>query len=358
MYKKSLAVGIVGLSALTALLPAVADEARDAGNAKSVDDLCTPILEARRGLRSGEMLIIRESWTLRDAKKDSRQAMLHFWFDGAKCRFEEIHEPFTDRNGKESPRNTENTCRGCYSDTTLVWHSDRPVSGQLAVIVNDIELTDLKRGRYKLPEPRLLGLGASGLHNCDWEEVDYWIRNKTRTDESIVREVFKGEECWKVEYRAKSPAPQEIPFAVRFWVSPKQGDSLIRMQSQSEFKDVGYITTLDCENQKSADAGLWYPRRLVWESGRVGAEPSHHEEAQVTLGSLNKPIDPVVFSFKGIRSITPGVFVHRESKEADPSFFTDQIVTIGGRDVHRATAVWNGEKLVSREEFEKSGNLP
>ncbi|MGE5191996.1 MAG: hypothetical protein ACM3U2_05795, partial [Deltaproteobacteria bacterium] len=95
-----------------------------------------------------------------------------------------------------------------------------------------------------------------------------------------------------------------------------------------------------------------------WESGKVGAEPRTHEEAQVTLVSLNQPIDPAVFTFKAIRSITPGLFVNRESKERDPNFFNDQIVTIrDGREVHHAGAVWNGKKLVSREEFEKQGNL-
>jgi hypothetical protein len=69
--------------------------------------------------------------------------------------------------------------------------------------------------------------------------------------------------------------------------------------------------------------------------------------------SINQPIDPEVFSLKSIRSLTPGTFVHRESKEADPSFFRDKTVTVNGREVHRATAMWNGEKLVDPDEGQK-----
>ena len=352
-----LAIGIIGFHMLMTQSPAVAQEPANVQRAKTVDEICAPILEARRGLRSGEMLIILKSWTVRAGEKDRRQSMLHLWFDGAKCRLEELHEPWVDRNGKESPRNTENTCRGCYSNTTLVWHSDRPVSeGKMAVIVTDVDLTD-KKSRYRLPNPRLFALGLSNLHNCDWTALDAFVGNNARTDESVVRETYKGEECWKVEYRLPQPGPQEISWTLRFWVSPKQGDSIVRMQSQGKFKDNEFVTTLDCENQKPADVGMSYPRRLVWESGKVGADPLTHEEAQVTLVSLNKAIDPAVFSFKAIRSIAPGVFVKRESKDRDPNFFNDQTVTIRERSVHHATAVWNGEKLVSREEFEKSGTL-
>jgi hypothetical protein len=301
------------------------------------------------------MLIVRESWTMRDAKKDRRQSMLHLWFDADKCRLEDLHEPWTDRNGKDSPRNTENACRGCYSDTTIVWHSDRPVSsGKMAVIVTDIGLSETPQ--YQVPNPRLFGLGASNLHNCDWPEIDAYVGNKARTDESVARETYHDEECWKVKYRLPS-APQEMSWALRFWVSPKQGGSIVRIEYQGKYKDNEFISTVACENQKAADTGLWFPRRLVWETGKVGTEPLTHEEAQITLVSLNKPIDPAVFSFKAIRSITPGMFVRRDSKEPDPNFFNDQIVTIrGGREVHHASAVWNGERLVANEEFEKPRN--
>ncbi len=331
---------------------------RGGKNAKTVEEIYAPILETWRELRSGEMLIILESWTMRDEKKDRRQSMLHFWYDGGKCRLEEIHEPFTDRNGKESPRNTENTCSGCYSDTTLVWHSDSPLGGgKIAVTITDIDLTD-KKSRYRLPNPGVFGLVPSSLHNCDWEKVDHMTRKKMRTEESVVRDFYKGEECWKVEYQLSSPVPQVTALARRFWVSPNQGDSIVRIQEQFKFEDDEFITAVDCKSEKDAESGLWFPRRLVWETGRLGSDPVAHEEAQVTLASLNKPLDPAVFSFKGIRSITPGLFVHRESKESDSNFFNHQTVTIDGREIHRATAIWNGEKLVSREEFEKSGKLP
>jgi hypothetical protein len=350
------AIGIIAFHALTGQSPVGADDTADAGKPQTVEQICARILESRRALRSGEMLIVRESSTVRDAKKDRRQSMLHLWFDGAKCRLEELHEPSTDRNGRESPRYTENTCRGCYSDTTFVWHSDRPVNPKMAVVVADIGLRKIPR--YKLPNPRLFGLGASNLHNCDWADMDDFVGNKARTDESVVRETYNDEVCWKVEYRLPS-VPQEIPWTLRFWVSPKQGGSIVRIEYQGKYKDNEFIPTVDCENQKAADGGLWFPRRLIWETGKVGAEPLTHEEAQITLVSLNKPIDPAVFTFKAIRSITPGLFVSRESKERDPNFFNDQIVAVReGRDVHHATAVWTGEKLVSQDEFEKQRNLP
>ncbi|MGE5192357.1 MAG: hypothetical protein ACM3U2_07615, partial [Deltaproteobacteria bacterium] len=183
------AIGIIAFHALTAQSPLGADDTPHAGKPKTVEEICAPILESRRGLRSGEMLIVRKSWSARDGKKGDRQSMLHLWFDGVKCRLEELHEPWTDRNGKESPRFTENTCRGCYSDTTFVWHSDRPVSPKMAVIVADIGLREIPQ--YKLPNPRLFDLGASNLHNCGWSDMDQFVGNKARTDESVVREKYK-----------------------------------------------------------------------------------------------------------------------------------------------------------------------
>ena len=165
------------------------------------------------------------------------------------------------------------------------------------------------------------------------------VGRKDATDVSVAREEERGEERWKVEYRL----PRER--TLRLWISPKQGGSIVRIQEQFKAADFEIVDTVDCENRNVPGTETWFPKQTVYNQVKGDGEVLMHEEVEVNVVSLNKPIDPSIFTLKSIGSLTPGTFVHRKAKKPDASFI-------------EGVAVWNGKILVPTNEFDDKAKEP
>lgn len=174
----------------------------------------------------------------------------------------------------------------------------------------------------QMTDPRVLGLSAN-IYGHLWNE-SIEARAKTfRAAGSVAEEVPPTDSSpHRLIVLRAHPTPK-VEYAV--WVSPDQGDSIVRCESRMKHDGADYITIMEA-TPKKLESGVWFPSAVTVRRMK-GDEVLIDEHLKITRMKFNHDVDPNKFTLAGM-DLRPGTPVIE---------FPDSPV------IHR---IWDGEKLI------------
>lgn len=280
------------------------------------------VLSYRRSIQRGHVVFIRKTYENK-IYKPRFDRIITVWFDGKKIRNDDLFR-YSDEPG-EAPLHREVTCRNCEKEGYWVDYIDKKIPGaEIAVSMsnmarkNDPEL-------FGIIHPRILGMVLETLPNLATSRahLESVIGRPDRENVRIQSSRFQGQECRQITYMLNN-------WIVRVWISPHQGPSILRIESETDFPGKHIADSLDSDLHKFNPSGLWYPKSAVYER-RINGESVTKEVTEVQVISLNEPVAPETFTLAGM------------------NISVDTPVAISGKSGESGVMKnWNGKELVTK----------
>jgi hypothetical protein len=138
--------------------------------------------------------------------------------------------------------------------------------------------------------------------------------------------IYKDTRCKKVT------AWEEDKYSLRYWIAVEKGYSILKMELTVMDSELTWMDTTETDIAFHDESSLWIPVashcRRTKDSEIIGKE-----EFTVEVISINTPIDPVVFTPKGMNVPIGTYGIISDSEDRSYHF-------------------WNGEKIISKREAE------
>lgn len=280
-------------------------------------------LAARRAIKWGVVELHSEMFMRRAGGEQHFNVDTKIWFDTNAARVDCIR-PLRDASRAEGSSSFREL-NSFDGKQHIFWSTERASSlGNTPVEIKQLQYETQTKADVVV-DPRLIGLAiedSANLVNCRLEST--LLGRADRDEPTIAADKIHGADCWKIAYRMKKGV------AVRYWIDPARGDSVVRMESEFDRDGTHYKNLLNVDVAYLDAAKIWFPAGCTYqrlENDRV----TKSEQLTVRVVSLNEPIDPAVFTLSGM-DIPPGTHVARVPSDG------------------RGELVWNGDEIVPFED--------
>ncbi len=205
------------------------------------------------------------------------------WLDGSKIRGEIIREK------GPNPGHRFVSCYNCERDGYGITWADLP---QLAATMNRLN----EAGKPKCDDsidPRQLGflpIVSDALR--PWQtRLNAYIGATDHTNATISQTTLNGVDCWLLGWNIR-----DTKLAVKVWVAPTKGYSVLRLQVEEPQK---FLKLVDSEVELHIPSGIWFPSKIVYQD--FGNKTLRGKEIiEVETISINEHIDPSIFTLAGL----------------------------------------------------------
>lgn len=244
--------------------------------------------ELRAAALKSRMAIHRASVELNVHRKTKEEpeydVKVRSWLDQGKFRTD-VYRP--SRAGNQGPY------REVYAlnDREHIVFSDIPENDERLPDITIIEKSKYSPNKHNQGiDIRKLGISPvdSLIQAYHLQEV---LSRGDLFEEAIESSSLDGLACWKVTFKTRDGLDWEL------WFCPDQGNSLIR--SQMSEKSTNYQWTVDSRSRPFGSPPIWFPVQLQYTAVEKGVV-NRVEKTEITIHSINEPIDPAVFTVAGI----------------------------------------------------------
>jgi hypothetical protein len=170
------------------------------------------------------------------------------------------------------------------------------------------------------PDIRMIGMNPICYA---YHEIETVLGRADREDSTVTDEILNGIACKKFTY-----IHPEFGVKYTYWIAPKFGYSVIRMHSyydgkpRSPTQEPTAITSYtDSIVSEYKNTGIWFPTELH-HVFTVGGKLERTQDMFVKIISLNEPIDPELFTLKGL-NVPAGTAVILLPESEYDNFFWD-----------------------------------
>jgi len=257
-------------------------------SAPSVDELEKAALQQRRA-------IVRGSANLKSMEYKNGSATAHagfimkLWLEPSKSR-----RDLWWLKGAEEKSARQIDCRNCERNGyNVLWDETELPSG--TIVVSFVKMgPEYNSPQRKLLDLRMLGLVPVHVNSLTGFHLESYLTRTDRDKPTVKRDVWKGQECWLIQY------VDVWKSNIHIWICPQKGNSVVRMISEDKGRDgVLWLSSIESTVESVGRSGLWFPSLCVFERIRDG-KPDAREVLEITDLSLNEPIPPEVFSLAGM----------------------------------------------------------
>ena len=286
--------------------------------------LLKQVIESRRGIKRGHLILesIMEQvgGAANHAQPLRSERRWEIWFVGSKLRGD------LQRNGI-----TEVNCSGGYLETAHVFYTDaQPSSPNLKMALVITEVNETNRALYYVPEPRWFGcIPADHMNAIHFHPISFYTPPDSATVE-VARDLIAGEHCLKVTYKA-NPGPVVSELRNTVWVSSQNPNSVRQVEQQQVGPGIAIVDVVTSTCERVKHTAIWFPASWHHER-RENGKVTQTEDARVRIITLNEPVDPAVFTPKGIAILPKGTPVEWQLPHDRPH--------------PDANLVWNGSSIV------------
>lgn len=294
--------------------------------------------ELLRRVRDSRLAIQRGNVRLRTSYHDHSTHRLHvrdwtIFFDGDRLRGDLRLGDAEAGSGQADHRVVEISCYGCYPHNAHIFYSTEPApnpGGEMALVISDAN--EKPPTLHFVPEPRWFATIPTGsmdtVHHSPLGFLSAADDVAVDVDETEVR----GEMCWSVTWDGPV-APLGRP-RYTLWIAPHRGHALLRAQSRWVTGGCEFVAVVESIGEEHVKSGIWFPVSWRYER-REGGTVTFTENADVTVVSLNEPLDETVFSLRGIDVLKKGspVAWHMDHDRPFPE----------------GSLLWDGERIVAAE---------
>ncbi len=286
--------------AIAALAQAVAPAADDLFGGR-VNSLETSAITARASIRSGHVSMDDHG---RNAQGDYA-VTYDVYFNERYLRADVTQDyPEPVPAAARSPKFTFTYIRGPdrsydYTDKVLP-------DGKVFVLQVD-DTDDKSRGIWCVPDVRLFGMSPSHSNSFASFHLDSFLGSPRRKSFRIADETYLGQRCSVISYDHEG-----IGVAVKEWICPSRGYSVLRMTDTFDSDGVHFVDDCKTDVEFSNASKVWFPSTMEytrtengettnWDKVAVHAELLNQKipENKLVIASMNVPAHtPVMYNYK------------------------------------------------------------
>jgi hypothetical protein len=273
----------------------------------AVGDLERRTIDHRRSIRQAKLVL--RAVNVRSGEPNAYPSETFIWLDNDKIRCDD----WCTFRGDKAPHR-ELSCRNCQLPGHFVRYHQLEILN-VAVKVYPMPPVADPASEWIL-DPRCLGMvpmPSSDLFQC---QLDSTLGRTDRGDISTRTDSWKGLPCQLIECENAAGHHTKV------WIATDRGPSVVRIEITA-----GKLMQAVESELAMLDSGYWFPRRCEYCSVRDGKDEVR-EKVEVEVLSLNKPVDPAVFTLAGMN-------IQRNTP------------IVGISDEMHGPVVWDGSAVVS-----------
>ncbi len=287
-----------------------------------VEELEARILNARKRVIRGELVIDARDVGGR-AKPTPKE--FHVWFDGDKFRHD------CRLQSQEGGPLRRIRCRNCPTAGQHIRYNDEPAKTGGVNAVQVTRMKDPNHAWFEVLDPRGLGLVPSYVDALAGRRMDYLLGRPDRKNLSVSLQTWKGQDCYRIDFELRPKVMAQV------WMVPAWGDNVVRVQLSGVTKaGTSLVDTVDTEVARAGVDGVWFPKVCTY-TRMMGGELEARQVAKIEAISLNRPIDPRVFTLSGMDLPAP---IPVLSDNPDP---------------RKPVVAWDGKRLVDASRYISAG---
>ncbi|MDR1957506.1 MAG: hypothetical protein LBQ54_00380 [Planctomycetaceae bacterium] len=279
------------------------------------------IYHARTAIHKGDV-VINTSTKVSDHK--SVEWKWHIRFDGQKIRAD------IDRFGV-----SDVICLGCYSKNTRLFYTTALPSvpeGKMALTFYDGD--EESSPLHQIPNPKWLGCWTEEFESLYYFEPALTFLNIDKNIIiNVVEDDISGQNYWKVSLNQKG---ENMELFWSCWVDKNVWEKIVRCEHKmiKEGEDF-FVAEANFENV-CYDGKIWFPYKILstrYEQKKL----TRAAETTLKILSLNKPLQPEVFSLTGIDLL---------KKDTPVSWNLER-----DRPYPEGQLIWDGKNIVVMDEL-------
>jgi hypothetical protein len=172
-------------------------------------------------------------------------------------------------------------------------------------------------------DPKTLGLIPFPTTASNRFNLRSFIGSEASKNGTVEKGTWKNKPCYIVIFNTDKSQ-------IRYWAVPEMDYSVASIESKfplNKLENPSIHYRIKTEYQKDSKTGIWFPKQIGCKGLRNG-KSYMQENSAIKLISLNEPIDPEVFTPKGM-----GVYVGNTVRDKDLK--------------SQARLMWDGEQVVT-----------
>ncbi|MBS0201523.1 MAG: hypothetical protein JSS49_01390 [Planctomycetes bacterium] len=242
-----------------------------------------------------------------------------------------LRNDVTRISGPDGDSTRATNCRNCEANGFHVFYTDlKEPNFEIMLEMHPVAEVLNQPATFPVFDPRALGMAADSSPNlAKLKSFGEWIGRADRSDPTVTRETYHGQDCIRLEYRFDPDTG-----TVRQWFNPMYGPSLVRMEKEFSYRDMVYLDSVETEYGLHGESKLWFPSKVTYSRKRDGIV-DEDEIVTVTVISLNAEVDPKLFTIAGM-NVPAGTY-------------------ISGHPISEDACLWNGKSIVPYGESVISG---
>lgn len=238
------------------------------------------------------------------------------WFDEQRLRSDLLLD---EKNGIIRTK-----CLNCYVDNTLVSTTSERISGKN--VIPSIYAIEYTSKADAIPDPRWLGLFPVYFDVASRYKIDSVFTAKNPESVHIEEGIIKGIECKIITWDILYP-----PITYRCWRTKKSSLVIPRIEASWINGNQQVVESIEMDYEKMTDLELEYPTNIRFEQ-RYDNDLVVFEVTKINVVSVNKPIDPAIFTLKNMPGVNKGIPIQWVSDETPPA---------------PVPLIWDGSKIIS-----------
>ncbi len=247
------------------------------------DSLKSAALTTRRSIRTADVTIKR---AINDGSGEGSQKW-RIWMDGNKIRGDYTPEP-------PEPTDRLVHCIGCDRDGWGLYYTEK------RNFAADFRPSDtFAQGElFAAVSPKHFGYSLSQLQSSSRVGFEGVFGAPRDGSKSVSIVEHEGMKCWRLSW---TTGPKERPVSWTAIVAPEQGGQIVLLQGEGTTSGKPFRETTTSKLKKWGE--FWYPESVIFEQ-TSGAVLATREVSTFHDVKINQPVDPTVFTFKGIKMLS------------------------------------------------------